>query len=102
MRTVAWLGGLLVVAGLVFMAVAGFPGALPILLSAAALVAMIGLGGTMGGRHTPNVAPVAADHGDHRSGPEAGEARSAEGSDSADGVPDADSPQSADGGTTTR
>jgi hypothetical protein len=60
MRTVAWVGGLVVVAGLVFLAVAGFPGAVPILISAAALVAMIGLGGVVGGRHTPNVAPVAA------------------------------------------
>jgi hypothetical protein len=59
MRTVAWVGGIVVVAGLVFMAVAGFPGALPILVSAAALVAMIGLGGAMGGRHTANVSPVA-------------------------------------------
>jgi hypothetical protein len=59
MRAVAWVGGLVVVAGLVFMAVAGFPGALPILISAGALVAMVGLGGAMGGRHTANVAPVA-------------------------------------------
>jgi hypothetical protein len=60
MRVVAWVGGLVVVAGLVFLAVAGFPGAVPILISAVALVAMIGLGGVVGGRHTPNVAPVAA------------------------------------------
>ena len=42
------------------MAVAGFPGAVPILLSAVALVAMVGLGGAMGGRHTANVSPVAS------------------------------------------
>jgi hypothetical protein len=58
-KAVAWGGGVVVVAGLVFMAVAGFPGALPILISAGALVAMVGLGGAMGGRHTANVAPVA-------------------------------------------
>ena len=58
MRAVAWVGGLVVVAGLIVLAVAGFPGAVPILVSAVALVAMIGLGGAMGGRHTPNVAPV--------------------------------------------
>jgi hypothetical protein len=58
MRTVAWVGGVVIVAGLIVMAVAGFPGAVPILVSAAALVAMIGLGGAMGGRHTPNVPPV--------------------------------------------
>ncbi|HEY5251849.1 MAG TPA: hypothetical protein VIJ09_09320 [Acidimicrobiales bacterium] len=59
MRAVAWVGGLVIVAGLVFMAVAGFPGAIPILVSAGALVAMVGLGGAMGGRHTANVSPVA-------------------------------------------
>ncbi len=59
MRAVAWVGGIVIVAGLVFMAVAGFPGALPVLISAGALVAMVGLGGAMGGRHTANVAPVA-------------------------------------------
>jgi hypothetical protein len=58
MKLVAWLGGIAVVALLVVMAVAGFPGAVPILVSAGALVAMIGLGGVMGGRHTPNVPPV--------------------------------------------
>ena len=58
MRAVAWVGGLVVVAGLILLAVAGFPGAVPILVSAVALVAMIGLGGVMGGRHTPNVPPV--------------------------------------------
>jgi hypothetical protein len=58
MRAVAWGGGVVVVAGLILLAVAGFPGAVPILISAAALVAMIGLGGAMGGRHTPNVPPV--------------------------------------------
>ena len=59
MRTVVWLGGVVIVAALVVMAVAGFPGAVPIIVSAGALVAMIGLGGAMGGRHTPNVPPVA-------------------------------------------
>jgi hypothetical protein len=52
-----------VVAGLIVMAVAGFPGATPILVSAGALVAMIGLGSAMGGRHTPNVPPVAPGPG---------------------------------------
>jgi drug/metabolite transporter (DMT)-like permease len=74
MRTVAWLGGLVIVAGLIFLAVAGFPGAVPILISGLALVAMVGLGGAMGGRHTPNVrpvpttaeAPVAVDDASHR------------------------------------
>jgi hypothetical protein len=59
MRAVAWVGGLAIVGALIFLAVAGFSGALPILISAVALVAMIGLGGAMGGRHTPNVAPMA-------------------------------------------
>jgi hypothetical protein len=69
MRAVAWVGGLVVVAGLVFLAVAGFPGAVPILVSAAALVAMIGLGGVVGGRHTPNVAPMGARHPGPSGGP---------------------------------
>ncbi len=58
MKAAAWIGGLVVFACLIVLAVAGFPGAVPILVSAAALVAMIGLGGLMGGRHTPNVPPM--------------------------------------------
>jgi len=71
MKIVAWVGGIVIVAGLIVMAVAGFPGAVPILISAAALVAMIGLGGVMGGRHTPNVSPVSVAD----SGPGAAEGR---------------------------
>jgi hypothetical protein len=108
MKPVAWVGGVVVFAGLVVLAVAGFPGAIPILVSAAALVAMIGLGGAMGGRHTANVAPVA--------GPHATVDPSASGVAS-DGPPQADGPvpsdpvatadagegaESGDGGTMTR
>jgi hypothetical protein len=57
-KAVAWVGGVLAVAGFVVLAVAGITGATAILITAVALVAMIGLGGTMGGRHTPNVPPV--------------------------------------------
>jgi hypothetical protein len=60
MIKVAWVGGLIVVGGLIFLAVAGFPGALPILISAVALVAMVALGGVVGGRHTPNRPPMGA------------------------------------------
>ena len=50
MKAVAFVGGLVVIAGLVFLAVAGLPGAVPLMVTAVALVAMIGLGSVMGGR----------------------------------------------------
>lgn len=89
MRTVAWVGGVVIVAALIVMAVAGFPGAVPILVSAAALVAMIGLGGVMGGRHTPNVPPATTGPpvgGHHAGGPQIGEPQ---GGDGTRGVTDA-------------
>jgi hypothetical protein len=93
-RTVAWLGGIAVVAVLVVMAVAGFPGAVPILISAGALVAMIGLGGVMGGRHTPNVPPV----------PPGGAVAGTEsaGGGAADAEPVPDRPDGAPGGNASR
>jgi hypothetical protein len=83
MRIVAGVGGVVVVAGLVFLAVAGFPGAVPILISAAALVAMIGLGGVMGGRHTPDVAPVVARDPGPAAGPPAASQPGPTGADAA-------------------
>jgi hypothetical protein len=56
-RIVAWGGGALVVAGVIVLAVAGVAGATAVLITAVALVGMIALGGVMGGRHTPHVAP---------------------------------------------
>jgi hypothetical protein len=58
MKVVAAVGAAIVFAGLIVLAVAGISGATAILVTAAALVAMIFLGGKMGGRHTPNVAPL--------------------------------------------
>jgi hypothetical protein len=88
-RAVAWVGGIAVVAALVVMAVAGFPGAVPVLISAGALVAMIGLGGVMGGRHTANVPPV----------PPGGAAGGAESVAGGEPAPDTDG---APGGTASR
>ena len=59
MRIVASVGAVIVVGGLIVMAVAGITGATAILVTVGALVAMVILGGQMGGRHTPNVRPVA-------------------------------------------
>jgi hypothetical protein len=88
MKALAFLGGLAVLAGLIFLAVAGFPGAVPILISAAALVAMIGLGGSMGGRHTPNVPPMAPSDPPDRDPRSADEgAHGAPADEGADGAP---------------
>jgi hypothetical protein len=58
MKVVVFVGGVVVVGGLIVLAVAGMPGATAILVTVAALFAMVVLGGQMGGRHTPNVRPV--------------------------------------------
>ena len=50
MRTLAILFGVVVLGGVVVMAVAGFPGALSILLTAAGVVGMVVLGTRLGGR----------------------------------------------------
>jgi hypothetical protein len=101
MRTVAWVGAIIVLAGLIILAVAGISGATAILVTAVALTAMIGLGSTMGGRHTPNVEPVSTgpqrdggsghrpdshDRSESGGGPESGEGDVADGADRADGA----------------
>jgi hypothetical protein len=86
MRIVAGLGGMAVVAGLVVLAVAGFPGAVPLLVSAAALVAMVGLGSSMGGRHTANVPPVAVGRTADGPGPEPSDAGADPADESAGGA----------------
>ena len=58
MRVAAWLLGLATVAGLVVLAVAGLSAATGILLTAVAVLAMIALGNLIGGRSTPERAPV--------------------------------------------
>jgi len=57
MRVAAVLLGLALFAGLVVLAVAGVSGATAVLITGGAVVAMIGLGNAVGGRHTPNRAP---------------------------------------------
>jgi hypothetical protein len=61
MRLAAVLLGLLFFAGLVVLAVAGVSGATAVLITAGAVVAMIGLGNAVGGRHTPNRSPYRPD-----------------------------------------
>jgi len=63
MRLAAVLLGLLLFAGLVVLAVAGVSGATAVLITAGAVVAMIGLGNAVGGRHTPNRAPYRPETG---------------------------------------
>jgi hypothetical protein len=94
MKVVAWVGGLVVLAGLIVLAVAGTSGATAILVTGVALVGMIALGGTMGGRHTPTAAPP----GGEPAPPPGGEP-----GDRAGGEPDGeDGAEAADGGTLTR
>jgi len=56
-RIAAGIFGLALFGGLIVLAVAGVTGATAILVTAGAVVAMIGLGNAVGGRHTPNRAP---------------------------------------------
>ncbi len=51
MRTLAILFGLVVLAGVVVMAVAGFQGAVTVLWTGAGIVGMVVLGTRLGGRH---------------------------------------------------
>jgi hypothetical protein len=57
-RTLAVALGVMVLGGLVVLAVAGVSGATAILVTGVAIFAMIGLGNTLGGRHTPSRAPA--------------------------------------------
>jgi len=59
-RIAAVVLGLAAFGGLVVLAVAGVSGASAVLITGAAVVAMIGLGNAVGGRHTPNRAPYDA------------------------------------------
>ncbi len=69
MRTLAILFGLVVLGGVVVMAVAGYPGALAILLTAAGIVGMIVLGTRLGGRGSRRRASaVPGDGGGSRPG----------------------------------
>jgi hypothetical protein len=57
MRVAAVLLGVALFAGLIVLAVAGVSAATAVLVTAGAVVAMIGLGNAVGGRQTPNRAP---------------------------------------------
>jgi hypothetical protein len=63
-RIAAFVLGLVLFGGLIVLAVAGVTAATAVLLTAAAVVAMIGLGNAVGGRQTPNRAPYAPPTGD--------------------------------------
>jgi len=70
MKVVAWVLGLLTLAGLIVLSIAGLTAALAILLTAVALVVMIGLGSILGGRRTPEGEPkVLPGPGAARPGP---------------------------------
>jgi len=86
MKVVAGVGGVVVLAGLIVLAVAGTSGATAILVTGVALVGMIALGGTMGGRHTAKAPPAGGEPGD-------GVGAEPDGEDGA---------EAADGGTLTR
>jgi hypothetical protein len=99
MKVFAWVGGVVVLAGLVVLAVAGTSGATAILVTGVALVGMIALGGTMGGRHTPNAPPAGAGGepgAGAGAGGDAGAGAEIGGRDGEDGA------EAADGGTLTR
>ena len=59
MRVAAAVLGVVLFGGLIVLAVAGVPAATAVLITAAAVVVMIGLGNAVGGRHTPNRSPYA-------------------------------------------
>ena len=57
MKVAAWVLGLCAFGGLIVLAVAGVSAATAVLVTGAAVVAMIGLGNMVGGRKTPDRAP---------------------------------------------
>ncbi|HEY5026082.1 MAG TPA: hypothetical protein VII76_13990 [Acidimicrobiales bacterium] len=58
MRVAAVVLGLALFGGLIVLAVAGVSGATAVLITGGAVVAMIGLGNAVGGRHTPDRSPL--------------------------------------------
>ena len=62
MRLAAVVLGIAAFGALIVLAVAGVSGATAVLVTAGAVVAMIGLGNAVGGRHTPDRAPYDAGH----------------------------------------
>ncbi len=57
MRVAAAVLGVVLFGGLIVLAIAGVSAATAVIITAAAVVVMIGLGNAVGGRHTPNRSP---------------------------------------------
>ncbi|HVA02651.1 MAG TPA: hypothetical protein VMU64_02790 [Acidimicrobiales bacterium] len=57
MRIAAVILGVALFGGLVVLAIAGVTAATAVIITAGAVVLMIGLGNAVGGRHTPNRSP---------------------------------------------
>ena len=57
MKIAAAVLGVVLFGGLVVLAIAGVSAATAVIITAAAVVLMIGLGNAVGGRHTPNRSP---------------------------------------------
>jgi hypothetical protein len=57
MRVAAAILGVVLFGGLIVLAIAGVSAATAVIITAAAVVVMIGLGNAVGGRHTPNRSP---------------------------------------------
>jgi hypothetical protein len=70
MRVAAVILGLAALGGLIVLAVAGVSGAIAVLVTGGAVVVMIGLGNSVGGRRTPDRAPHDARTGDGADGGE--------------------------------
>lgn len=111
MKAVAWVGAVILLAGLVVLAVAGISGATAVLVTAVALTAMIALGSAMGGRHTPDIEPAATgaqpgrgsgDGPDSAGGHESGAVPETGVGDTEALDPAGDGADGADGGTMTR
>jgi hypothetical protein len=83
MRVAAAVLGVVLFGGLIVLAIAGVTAATAVIITAAAVVVMIGLGNAVGGRHTPNRSPypVAPDPT-----PATGPTGAAEDGDADDGV----------------
>ncbi len=72
MRVLTYGLGLLLLAGFVVLALAGVPAAIGVLVTAGAVLAMIALGGQMGGRHGSARASGPPAGGAPETGPDGG------------------------------
>ena len=65
MKVLAWVLGVVTVAGLIVLSIAGMTAALVILLTAVAIFVMIALGSVLGARHTPAGEPKILPGSEH-------------------------------------